>query len=207
MTGVLRSADDPTAVAQAAEALASGAVVAIPTDTVYGIAADPSQPQAVQALFALKDRPEGVAVALLLADVDQARQLTDALASGPARRLAERFWPGPLTLVVDRRPGVSFELGGEASSIGLRVPAHDAVRALAAAAGPLAVTSANRHGDPTPSTAAEVARGVAASGLLVLDGGRCAGDPSTVVDVRGGQVEVLRAGRLPVEKVYAVLAE
>ncbi len=193
--------EDPDSLERATAALVAGAVVGVPTDTVYGLAVRAQSAAAVEGLFALKGRPETVAIAVLVAGVDQAATLTDVLtdAAHPAATLAARFWPGPLTLVVDRRSGLDLALGGDETSIGLRVPDLPAVRALAAAVGPLAVTSANRHGQPTCVTAAEVAELVgplAGEALLVLDGGVCDGAPSSVVRVRHHGIELLREGGL-----------
>jgi L-threonylcarbamoyladenylate synthase len=205
-----------TAIEQAATALREGQVVAVPTDTVYGLAVDPQLPVAVARLFALKERPTSVALPVLVAGWDQVESLAGPLEVA-ASRLAGRHWPGPLTLVVPRTPSFIADLGGPPSArhtVGLRWPDHPVTATLCRALGPLAVTSANRHGAPPASTASEVgeqfrdARGAggggsAASGLsLVLDGGRCAGSPSTVVECRGGSVRCLRDGALP----FAALA-
>jgi tRNA threonylcarbamoyl adenosine modification protein (Sua5/YciO/YrdC/YwlC family) len=192
--------------AAAAGALRAGAVVGIPTDTVYGLAADPSVPGATAALFALKGRPEHVELPVLVADVAQAEELAGPSGLGPAARLlAERFWPGALTVVVGRRPGVTWELGGTGGTIGLRCPASEPARSLCTEVGPLATTSANRHGEPPLVTAAEL---VAAFGpeLVVVDGGRCAGAPSTVVDVTGWPARCLRPGAVRFAEVEAALA-
>lgn len=165
----------------------------LPTDTVYGLAALVDVSGAVDRLAHLKGRPAHVPIALLAADVDQARAVARM---GPlADRLAAEHWPGPLTLVLDGRDDVGARVGSVDGSVGVRCPDHVLVRAIAAAVGPLATTSANMHGDPTPATAAEVAALFPSVGL-VLDGGRCAGEPSTVVDARGEQPVVLRRGPL-----------
>lgn len=143
----------------AAAALRGGRVVAVPTDTVYGIAALPTVAGATGRLFELKGRGADVPVAVLCADADQALALADPASMGEdVRRIAERLWPGPLTLVLPRRPGLGWELGRPAGTVGVRCPDHDLVRALAAEVGPIATTSANRHGEPTAATASEVAR-------------------------------------------------
>ena len=180
---------------EAVAALARGQVVGLPTDTVYGLAVDPLRPGAVAALFSAKGRPATMAVAVLVDGFDQAGSV--GVLDDRAQRLARRFWPGGLTLVVDRRPSVVWELGGDPGSIGLRWPDHAVPTALASRVGPLATTSANRHGRPTLTTAAEVEAELGADVALVLDGGRCEGLPSTVVDCRAGGVRVLREGRVP----------
>ncbi|MGH9119490.1 MAG: L-threonylcarbamoyladenylate synthase [Acidimicrobiales bacterium] len=187
---------DPSAVDAAAAALAGGGVVILPTETVYGLAALPAVPGATDRLFSLKDRPEAVPLAVLVHDIGQAEEV--AVLSPMARRLAERFWPGPLTLVLPRRPEASsFALGGSDAMVGVRSPAHDIVRAIARRVGPIATTSANRHGRPTPATAAKAAAALAGEVDLVLDGGRRDGVPSTVVDCSGSAPVILRLGAIP----------
>ena len=186
---------DPDAVARAVEALRAGEVVALPTDTVYGLAALPTVPGATARLFALKGRGTDLPVAVLCADASQALGLAAPEGvTDEVRRIAERLWPGPLTVVLARRPGLGYELGDPADTVGVRCPDHPLVRAIAAAAGPIATTSANRHGDPTPPTAAGVAATFGTGLALVLDGGRCAAPPSTVVAAAGGSWKVLRDG-------------
>jgi L-threonylcarbamoyladenylate synthase len=186
------------ALAAAAESLRAGGVVVLPTDTVYGIAALPSVAGATDKLFALKARGAHVPVAVLCAEPSQALGLADtALVTPEVRRIAATLWPGPLTLVLPRRPGLDYALGDPPTTVGLRCPDHPLVRSLAGDVGPLATTSANRHGHPTPHTAAEVVADLGADGLaLVLDGGPCAGTPSTVVDATTPEWRVLREGGL-----------
>ena len=143
------------ALREAAAALADGAVVAVPTDTVYGLAVDPAQPDAVERLFALKGRPADVPLPILVAGPEQVAQVAGHLEVA-AQALAERYWPGPLTLVVPRRPGFTVDLGGPAAArqtVGVRRPDHPVVVALCEMLGPLAVTSANLHGEE-PATSA-----------------------------------------------------
>ena len=183
----------------AADTLRSGGVVLLPTDTVYGIAVLASMPGATERLFALKDRSVGQPVAVLVADRAQAL----GLAEGPdeaALRLMDRLWPGPLTLVLRRSVAASaLSLGGDPSTVGIRCPDHDLVRALAGEVGPLATTSANRHGRPTPLTAAEAAASLVGPVDLVVDGGQLGSVASTVVDLTGPEPEVLREGAVTVE--------
>lgn len=195
-----------TTVDDVVEALEAGLPVVVPTDTVYGVAVDPARPGATDRLFVIKQRPTEAALPVLAADVGDAFALAGDLPPS-ARVLAERFWPGGLTLVVPRRPGLGYDLGGlDDTTIGLRVPDHDVVRAIARRVGPLAATSANRHGRPTPETAAEVAAELGGLVTVVLDGGRCAGAPSTVVACTAEGVTVLREGRIPAAKVQRALA-
>jgi L-threonylcarbamoyladenylate synthase len=192
--------------AEALDALRAGMPVVLPTDTVYGVAADATRPDATRRLFEVKERPADVALPVLAADPDQAFGLADDVPDA-ARRLAARFWPGGLTIVVARRPGLGVDLGGpDDRTVGVRVPDHDVPRRLAAEVGPLATTSANRHGRPTPETADGVRHELGAAVAVVVDGGRCAGAPSTVVSCLDGVVRVLREGRIPTDEVLAALA-
>lgn len=176
------------------DALRRGEVVGIPTDTVYGLAVIPSLPGAVDRLFVAKGRPASVPVAVLVSDAEAAQALSE---SALPDTLVERHWPGPLTLVIRRRADVDWELGGDPTTIGVRCPDHALVRELCAALGPLATTSANLHGHPSPTSAVGVAEEMAGGPVaLVLDGGECAGSPSTVIDVRGEAPVVLREGAL-----------
>ena len=189
---------DDGAVDPIADVLRSGGVVILPTDTVYGLAAAAGRPDAVARLFELKGRDADVPVAVLCADAEQALALGED--TGPlAARLAGAHWPGPLTLVLPRRAGLGWELGEPADTIGVRCPAHAIVRAVAARIGPIATTSANRHGQPTPSTAREAAGALTGGVDLVVDGGELAGVASTVVDVVARPPRILRQGPLHVD--------
>jgi L-threonylcarbamoyladenylate synthase len=190
------SIDDPQAVERAAQVIRAGGLIALPTDTVYGVAADLWQPEAVAALYAAKKRPPDRAIPVLLANFDDI-----AIVSGNvpalARRLAEAFWPGPLTLTVPRRPGLS-EIVSAYPTVGVRIPDHNRAReVIRACGGALAVTSANLSGQPSPVTAQEAAGALGESVDLVLDGGPCPGGvPSTVADVSGGELVIVRIGPL-----------
>jgi tRNA threonylcarbamoyl adenosine modification protein (Sua5/YciO/YrdC/YwlC family) len=188
--------------AQAVSALAAGKVVAIPTETVYGLAVDPALVSATDRLFAVKGRPETVALPVLVADGNVAGQL--GVLDARAARLVERYWPGALTIVMRRRGGVAFELGGDPATIGLRCPAHPVALRLLAMTGPLAVTSANRHGERPSRSAAEVVTALGES-LLVLDGGRCEGEASTVVSIISPRVVCLREGAIPMSEIVLAL--
>jgi tRNA threonylcarbamoyl adenosine modification protein (Sua5/YciO/YrdC/YwlC family) len=173
-------------------------VVVVPTDTVYGLAARADSPTATDRLFALKGRAPDVPLAVLVADVEQAADLLDEIPPWAAELVATH-WPGPLTIVGRQAAGIDLAIGATDSTVGVRCPDHGFVRALARRIGPLAVTSANRHREPTPPTA----RGVAAhlgigADHVVVDGGRCDGEPSTVVDITGAAPVVLRAGPVAV---------
>lgn len=182
------------------DVLKNGEIVALPTDTVYGLAADLNNVAAILKLFVLKNRPAERRIAVLVSDVDMAEKLV--ILSEKARRLATEFWPGPLTLVAQRRPSTQKFMNttlDTSTTLGVRLPDHDLVRRLAGA-GPLAVTSANLHGQPTPATAQEVAK-VFPSLSMVVDGGRLEGTASTVVDVTGLNPIVLREGPIVAEQI------
>ena len=174
----------------------------LPTDTVYGLAVSTGVPGAVARLFELKGRRRDVPVAVLVADAEQAWQLAAAPVPESARRLAARWWPGALTIVVPRRHGWDVDLGGDASTVGVRCPDHELVRSLCRAVGPLATTSANLHGQATPPTAAEASAQVGPVDLVV-DGGRLAGAASTVVDCTVEPVRVIREGVIPAAEIAA----
>ena len=186
------------AIAAATEALQRGECVGVPTDTVYGLAASADAPDAIEQLFELKQRPPDRSIAVLVADLDTAETLVDL--TPQARRVAQHFWPGPLTIVATRRPGTPSYLGTGAT-IGVRLP-DDAIMRAIAAPGPLAVTSANLHGDPTPSTAAGVADLFPTLGLAI-DGGPRPGTSSTVVDMTGAEPAVLREGPITLAAILA----
>lgn len=192
----------PEAVGEAARVLARGWPVGIPTDTVYGLAVDPFRPGATDRVFEAKRRPRQVSLPVLVTGVDQALTLATAVPDS-ALALMERFWPGPLTIVVPARADLAADLGDDDLTVGVRCAAHPVPLALCAAAGPLAATSANLHGGPTLSTAAEVAATFGSGVPVVLDGGECTGSPSTVVDCTGLVPKLLRPGRLAWEVVVA----
>ncbi|MGK2947665.1 MAG: L-threonylcarbamoyladenylate synthase [Acidimicrobiales bacterium] len=193
-------------VAAVVAALRGGGVVVLPTDTVYGLLALPGDPVAADRLFELKGRGDDTPVAVLCADVDQALALADpadAVPGGGLRSVAERWWPGPLTLVARRRAGIVLHLGEPSTTVGLRVPDHPLVRAVAAEVGPIAATSANRHGEPTATTAAAAAASLGSGLALVVDGGELTGAASTVIDTTVEPWQVLRAGDLPISDILA----
>ena len=173
--------DAASLVELAAAELRAGRAVIIPTDTVYGLAA---LPENVDLLFELKQRPQDKAVAILVAHPADAEQLFDPLPA--ARRLIKECWPGALTIVQD--------------GSGVRCPDHPLVQALAAEVGPIATTSANLSGQPTPHTAAEAAAAFPAV-QLVIDGGQLQAPASTVVEVTENGLNILRQGAVDVEGI------
>ncbi len=184
---------DPDTVARTVEVLRSGGVVVLPTDTVYGLAVLPSDAGATSHVFDLKGRSATVPMAVLCSTAAEALALA-ADAPGAARRLADAHWPGPLTLVLNRRPGLGWDLGEPTTTIGVRCPDDVFVQAVTAQVGPIAATSANRHGEPTPATAAEAAASLTGPVDLVVDGGPLPGSASSVIDATGDALRVLRAG-------------
>lgn len=207
-----RMADGPAGRAEAVRVLEAGGIVAIPTDTVYGIGVALMTPGGIERLFAAKSRPPDKAIALLLGDVEQGHEI--GVLTEEAEALARAFWPGGLTLVVPRRTDRELPAaltGGELApgaipTVGLRVPAHDAPRALARALGPLPTTSANRSGEPELRDADEIAAELGEALDLILDGGPSIGGPaSTVVDATGTGVRILRAGAVPEDEIARCL--
>lgn len=185
----------------AIEAIQRGEIVVLPTDTVYGIAASAFDATALKAIFAVKNRPYDRHVAVLVADRLQAASLIETSRLFDA--LAAAFWPGPLTLVATRRPDAVTAVGDD-TSVGVRCPDHWFVREVAKKVGPLATTSANTHGDSSPPTAAAVADILPMIGLIV-DGGICDGEASTVVDVRTASPLVIRDGPISQADIDEVL--
>lgn len=188
-------------IARATAEMRNGGVVVIPTDTVYGLAAAAEHSAAVDAMFALKQRPVDVRVAVLVADAEQARRYVDLGPAGEA--LAARFWPGPLTIVAPRHVVGSLAAGDD-ETLGVRCPDDPVARALAAEVGPIAATSANLHGGDTPTRAGEVAE-LFPDVAVVLDDGPRPGAASTVVSVVGPTVEVLREGPISPAEIEAVV--
>jgi L-threonylcarbamoyladenylate synthase len=183
----------PNDVDQAAELLLRGGIIGLPTDTVYGLAAHPEHPSAIERLFAVKERPVDKAIPILIADLTQLEAVTrDASTEG--RKLAEKFWPGALTIVLWRKT----VRAGEPETVAVRVPALDLARTLIrAAGGVLAVTSANVSGGNNCTTAREVLDQLGGRLDAIIDGGACPGGvESTVVDATCSPVRILRQGAL-----------
>jgi len=183
----------PCDLAQAVAALQRGAVVGLPTDTVYGLAADPFSREAVAALFALKGRPAVKPIPLLAASVEHAARVGNIV--GAALEAARAHWPGALTLVVPRAPGLPHWVGDPVrDSVGIRVPDHPTALVLLEASGPLAVTSANRSGE-APAADDVVARATFGTRVAAyLPGSGADSAPSTVIDFTGPVPRVLREG-------------
>lgn len=191
-----RGRSDEGAAGAAAAALAAGRLVIIPTETVYGLCADPRSEVAMAALCAAKGRPEEKKTACLVGGLGHII-VAGAVVCPVVRALADRFWPGPMTLVLDTPAGPS----------GFRWPDHQVALDVVTAFGrPVAATSANRSGEAPAQTAAEAVAALGDAVEVVLDGGPVPGGvPSTVVRVRDGRIEILRAGAIPEARLRAEL--
>ena len=196
---------DAAGIARAVALLRAGGLVALPTETVYGLGAHALDEAAVRRVFAAKGRPPDNPLIVHVAAVEEALRVAERL-TPLARRLAEQFWPGPLTLVLDARADVPAVTTGGLSTVAVRVPDHPVAAALLAeAALPVAAPSANRSGRPSPTTAAHVVADLGDAVDAVLDGGPCPiGVESTVVDARGAVPVVLREGSVTREELGAV---
>ncbi|MEJ5977090.1 L-threonylcarbamoyladenylate synthase [Novosphingobium sp. PS1R-30] len=199
---------DAAGIASAAEALRAGGLVALPTETVYGLAARADSDRAVAAIYRAKGRPDFNPLIVHVLDLAEAERL--AVLDERAQRLAEAFWPGPLTLVLPRRAEAPLAAAVTAglATVALRCPAHPIMRAVLAAAGlPLAAPSANRSGAVSPTRAEHVAASLAGKVDLVIDGGACeAGIESTIVALRGdGGWQALRPGPIAQAQISALL--
>ena len=197
---------DSAALQPAVDALAAGEVVAFPTDTLYGLAVDPRRSDAAQLLFAVKRRPAGAAVPLIAANASQI-ELVVRRFTPLARRMADRWWPGPVSIVLDALPGLDPRLVDAAGTVALRVPAHSLARRLADCFNhPITATSANRSGEPPATNAASVVEALGREVSLVVDGGPTAGGPpSTIVDARGDAPTLVREGVVPWDRVLQSL--
>jgi len=199
----------PESIAEAGRLLAAGQLVAFPTETVYGLGADATCDRAVAAVFAAKGRPSFNPLIVLVAAATEAEALVEVDAR--ARRLMDRFWPGPLTLVLPRRAKAKVSLLASAGldSLAVRLPAHEVARALIQAAGrPLAAPSANRSGRVSPTTAQHVARCLGGRVAMILDGGPCrVGVESTVLDLTHARPVLLRPGGVAAEDLADALGE
>lgn len=173
-------------------ALEAGEAVVLPTDTVYGLAALAADHDATAKLFAIKGRTADVPVAVLCADAEQALSLAEDGGDDAVRAVAARWWPGAVTLVVRRAAHVDLQLGEPRHTIGLRVPDHDLVRAVAARVGPIATTSANLAGHAPVGSAAMARRTLGPAVGLVVDGGTLHGSASAVLDTTTQPWGVLR---------------
>jgi L-threonylcarbamoyladenylate synthase len=193
------------AINHAVDILRNGGLVAFPTDTVYGLAALPSREDYVERLFAAKGRNNSRAIAILIGNFSDLIKVVDHLDEIP-ERLAHRFWPGPLTIVVPKLAGLPKALSQD-GTIGVRMPNHPVALALLKQIGPLAVTSANLSGKENANTAEEVYRQLNGRVDLIIDGGTSEGGvPSTVVACVSADMKILREGPISLEELREALA-
>ncbi len=197
---------EPAALARAADVLARGGLVVFPTDTLYGLAADPRNADAVARVYRAKGRMPERALPLVAGDLGQVEALSTRL-SASTRRLAGRFWPGPLTLIVDVVPSVVDAVHGGTDTVAVRVPNQAVARALALGLGfPIVATSANRSGSPATPIADIGASALEGEVDLILDSGPTAGgEPSTIVDARADVPRLIREGAIPYSRVLEAL--
>jgi len=206
----ISAADDPTtwgpAIDEAVNAVTRGALVVLPTDTVYGIGADAFTPPAVQALLDAKGRGRQMPPPVLIPDVRTLDGLATQVPAG-ARTLAEAFWPGGLTLIVKAQPSLAWDLGETHGTVALRVPDHPTALALLRRTGPMAVSSANRTGSPAAVTAQDALDQLGDSVTVYLDAGTAPGGvASTIVDATGDRLRLVRAGAISIERLREVAA-
>ena len=192
----------------AANWIRQGGVVVFPTETFYGLAADPIQLEAVALIFELKGRPSGLALPLVASSLGQVERFVGPL-RGASARLADEFWPGPLSLVLDAPPAVAPAVHGGTGTIAIRVTSHPVARDLADACGhPVTATSANRSGEPPADDLAGISTIARDRRVFVIDGGRTpGGEPSTIVDARVTPVRILRPGAVPSDRVLRSIHE
>lgn len=205
MKTILLPARSPGTMEYALNILRSGGLVAFPTDTVYGLGALVFDDNAIKSIYTAKDRPIEKAIPVLLADpvdMDKVGQEIPEI----AYKLASRFWPGPLTCLIPKRPTLPESISAT-STVGVRVPDHLQARALLRAAGPMAVTSANISGRANPSTANQVLAQLNGRIPLIIDGGKTPGGvPSTVVDCSTDKLKILREGPVSLEEIRLKLS-
>ena len=196
-----------TGIDAATSAIARGELALIPTDTVYGVAADAFTPAAVRRLLAAKNRGRNMPVSVL---IGEASTLAGLVVTVPpvAHALAEAFWPGGLTLVVEHAPSLAWDLGDAEGTVAVRLPDDDVARELLRRTGPLAVSSANRSGRPAATTAQEAQQQLGEHAAVVLDGGPRAGaGASTIVDCTVPVPRVLRLGAIGLDRLREVVPE
>ena len=200
------TASSPDAIQKALEVLQAGGLAAFPTDTVYGVGALAFDGKAVESIYIAKDRPIEKAIPVLIGDAEDITKISSEVPL-MAKKLAERFWPGPLTIVVPKHLSLPDSVSAT-KTVGVRVPDHLVARSVLRAAGPMAVTSANLSGQPSPSTAQEVFAQLNGRVALILDGGKTPGGvPSTLVDCTGSQPIVVRQGPISLNQILFIMEQ
>ena len=201
------TADRDRGIAAAVEAVKSGELVVLPTDTVYGIGADAFTPHAVTALLNAKGRGRNVPPPVLVGSRHTLDGLVYSLPKA-ARELADAFWPGALTILVEHSPSLQWDLGETGGVVGVRMPLHPVALEVLREVGPMAVTTANKAGQPAPATAEEAREQLEYSVRVYLEAGAAVDPaPSTIVDVTGDTPRVLRTGAIPWEKLRDVVPD
>jgi len=200
---IIPLADAERAKDAAVAALREGRLVVVPTDTAYAVLADAFQPLATRKVFDAKRRTRHVPLPVVIRSPRQAVGLVEGIPE-PAERLMASYWPGPVTLVLPAAEGLTWDLGESRGTVMLRMPADELVTSLVQEIGPLVCTGANRAGMPVPRTAQEAAEQLGAAVAVVLDGGTREAALSTVVDVSGERVEVLREGAVSEDDITDV---
>lgn len=194
----------------ARQAIARGELIVIPTDTVYGVAADAFNPEAVAKLLTAKGRGRQAPPPVMVADMAAIGALAAEIPEA-VQRLADAFWPGPLTVVLPAQPSLSWDLGDTGGTVALRIPQHEMTLEILRETGPLAVSSANTHGDPAATTAAEADAMIGDHITAILDGGEAgSGTASTIIDatrVAEGRLRVLRQGGIGIDELADVCPE
>lgn len=204
MQTITLPAENPESISSALSLFRDGDIVAFPTDTVYGLGADPFQASGIIKLFEAKGRDSNKAIAILVGSVEQALLVTDHMTE-MAMRLCEAFWPGGLTVIVPRKNTLP-ELISNTDRIGIRMPNHPVALEMLRTFGPLATTSANLSGKPDAVSAKDVFDQLCNRVPLILDGGKCPGGvPSTVIDCSGTEPIILRTGPVTSEQIFKVL--
>lgn len=200
------TAEDPQAISKAVETIKCGGTIAFPTDTVYGLAVDPFNTQALNRIYAIKERSIEKAIPVLIGDIQQIEMLVSEVIE-PARKLTDAFWPGPLTLILPKAANIPDDLSPY-PTIGIRMPKHEFTLRLLQATGPLATTSANISGDSNPTTSEDVIKQIGGRIDLLINGGKTPGAvPSTVIDLTGKPLKLLREGPISRTDLCALLNE
>jgi L-threonylcarbamoyladenylate synthase len=194
-----------TEISLALKILQGGGIIAFPTDTVYGLGALAFNSKAIESIYPAKNRPIEKAIPILIGNLSDLDQIAADIPN-MALHFAARFWPGPLTCIVPKKQTLPLAVS-VTNTVAVRIPDHADTRALLRAAGPMAVTSANISGQPSPSTAQEVYEQLNGRIPLILDGGKTKGGiPSTLVDCTGSEPVILREGSITLAELLAVLS-
>ena len=200
-------ADRDRGIAAAVEAVKSGELVVLPTDTVYGIGADAFTPHAVTALLNAKGRGRHMPPPVLVGSRHTLDGLVYSLPKA-ARELADAFWPGALTIIVEHSPSLQWDIGDTDGTVGVRMPLHPVALEVLREVGPMAVSSANKTGQPAATTAEEAREQLEYAVRIYLEAGAAADPaPSSIVDVTGDVPRILRAGAIPLEKLRDVVPD